>query len=109
MAAGRAWSRVEHDRVIAAVAAAARMREPVVRDAGGAERSRERVDLSVTFRAVDSATMPGSFVIASDDSSHGTETRAQRLPSIVETGGVVTEAAKLIAPAAKTFAPAGVS
>ena len=94
---------------IAAVAAEESSREACSgATAGGAERSRERVDPvgDVQGRGLRAHEANVRHRVGC---SYGRESRVQRFSSIVETGCCVAVAAKLIAPAAKTFAPAGVS
>ena len=78
------------------------------RDAGGSKRGGERVDPvgDVQGRGLGAHE---ADVLHRVGCSYGWESRVQRFSSIVETGCCVAVAAKLIAPAAKTFAPAGVS
>ena len=78
------------------------------RDAAGAKRSGERVDPigDVQSRGLGAHE---ADVLHRIGCSYGRESRVQRFSSIVETGCCVAVAAKLIAPAAKTLAPAGVS
>jgi hypothetical protein len=82
-------------------------RDPVVVDAGGAERLGEGVD--AVGEGVDGCHPSKVLHGARDSYAYGCERRAQRFSSSVDTGSVVALAAKLIAPASNTFDPPGVS